>query len=433
MAANIWDFLGLGATGLAGGFLTKEAIDRLSDIGEQAVLGTYVDGQYIPGAVDLAQQAVGMSQFRPFTVASTMPGGGFSAMPKFDEEGNFLGVGTSMTLSDPEKAFQQSMLTRAQQQLAGTPFGQTQGRTAAKQAFGLGSGMMRDLRDTDLAQREQDIYGRIRAAQSPEEQRQAQAMEERLAAQGRLGVQTAQFGGTPEQLAFGKAQAEARNAAMLQAMGQAQAEQAQLAQQAQMFTGMGSQLSQADLQQLAAQQNLGIGSMGAAYLPQTQMMQLQQGMLPYQQMQQQGQLFGAGQFGETMMSGLEARLVAEQAKANLIGGLGSSMLSGLFTPIAQQGGGAASILSSLFSGLSDKRLKKNIRKVKTLNKINLYTWDWNEKGQNIAKDQKTFGVIAQEIQKTRPSAVFTGSDGYLRVDYSKLPEVAAEIFKNSGV
>ena len=74
-------------------------------------------------------------------------------------------------------------------------------------------------------------------------------MEERLAAQGRLGVQTAQFGGTPEQLAFGKAQAEARNAAMLQAMGQAQAEQAQLANQAQMFTGMGSQLSQADLQQ----------------------------------------------------------------------------------------------------------------------------------------------------------------------------------------
>ncbi len=338
----------LGIGGVGGGLLTASAMNRLGDIGEQSLAGTYFTDpvtkkqMYVPGAYGLAQQAVGMSQFKPFTVASTM-GGGFGATPQFDDEGNFTGVGTSMTLSDEEKAFQQSMLTRAQQQLAGTPFGQAQGRTAAEQAFKLGGGMMTDLRDTDMAQREQDIYGRIRAAQSPEEQRQAQAMEERLAAQGRLGVQTAQFGGTPEQLAFGKAQAEARNSAMLQAMGQAQAEQSQLAQQAQMFTGMGSQLSQADLQQLAAQQNLGVGSMGAAYLPQTQMMQLQQAMMPYQQMQQQGQLFGAGQYGETMMSGLEARLIAEQAQANLLGSLGTNVLGGLFG--AQKSGG---IFGSIF-------------------------------------------------------------------------------------
>jgi len=342
--------LGIGTVG--GGLLTASAMNRLGDIGEQSLAGTYFtdpvtkEQMYVPGAYGLAQQAVGMSQFKPFTVASTM-GGGFGATPQFDPEtGAFTGVGTSMALSDEEKAFQQSMLTRAQTQLAGTPFGQAQGRTAAGQAFGLGSGMMRDLRDIDMAQREQDIYGRIRAAQSPEEQRQAQAMEERLAAQGRLGVQTAQFGGTPEQLAFGKAQAEARNTAMLQAMGQAQAEQAQLAQQAQAFTGMGSQLSQADLQQLAAQQNLGVGSMGAAYLPQTQMMQLQQAMMPYQQMQQQGQLFGAGQYGETMMSGLEARLVAEQAQANLLGSLGTGVLGGLFG--AQKSGGIWGDIFELF-------------------------------------------------------------------------------------
>jgi hypothetical protein len=347
--------LGIGTVG--GGLLTASAMNRLGDIGEQSLAGTYFtdpvtkEQMYVPGAYGLAQQAVGMSQFKPFTVASTM-GGGFSATPQFDPEtGAFTGVGTSMALSDEEKAFQQSMLTRAQTQLAGTPFGQAQGRTAAGQAFGLGSGMMRDLRDIDMAQREQDIYGRIRATQSEEEKRQAQAMEERLAAQGRLGVQTAQFGGTPEQLAFGKAQAEARNTAMLQAMGQAQAEQAQLAQQAQMFTGMGSQLSQADLQQLAAQQNLGVGSMGAAYLPQTQMMQLQQAMMPYQQMQQQGQLFGAGQYGETMMSGLEARLVAEQAQANLLGSLGSGLLGGVFG--ASKKGGFLSDIFSIFGGDDD--------------------------------------------------------------------------------
>jgi len=341
----------LGIGGVGGGLLTASAMNRLGDIGEQSLAGTFFTDprtgkkMYVPGAYGLAQQAVGMSQFKPFTVASTM-GGSFGATPQFDDEGNFTGVGTSMDLSEQEKAFQQSMLTRAQTQLAGTPYGQQRGRTAAEQAFKLGGGMMTDLRYTDMAQREQDIYGRIRAAQSPEEQRQAQAMEERLAAQGRLGVQTAQFGGTPEQLAFGKAQAEARNSAMLQAMGQAQAEQSQLAQQAQMFTGMGSQLSQADLQQLAAQQNLGVGSMGAAYMPQTQMMQLQQAMMPYQQMQQQGQLFGAGQYGETMMSGLEARLVAEQAQANLLGSLGTGVLGGLFG--AQKSGGIFGDIFDLF-------------------------------------------------------------------------------------
>lgn len=336
--------LGIGGV-VGGGLLSAAEYERLGDIGEQSLAGTYFTDPrtnqqvYVPGAYGLAQEAVGMSQFRPFTVASTMPGGGFQATPQFDPETRaFTGIGTSMTLSPEEQAFQTSMLEAAKKQLAGTPFGQTQGRAAAKQAFGLGSGMMRDLRDIDMAQREQDIYGRIRAAQTPEEQRQAQAMEERLAAQGRLGVQTAQFGGTPEQLAFAKGQAEARNAAMLQAMGQAQAEQAQLASQAQMFTDMGSQLSQADLQQLAAQQNLGIGSMGAAYLPQAQMLQLQQAMLPYQQMQQQGQLFGARQYGETMMSGLEARLVAEQARANLLGSLGTGLLGGLLGPIKSDSG-----------------------------------------------------------------------------------------------
>ena len=334
--------LGIGGV-VGGGLLSAAEYERLGDIGEQSLAGTYFTDPrtnkevYVPGAYGLAQEALGMSQFRPFTVASTL-GGGFSADPQFDPNNRFTGVKTSMTLSPEEEAFRDTMLTKSYEQLAATPFGQTKGRTAARQAFGLGSGMMRDLRDTDMAQREQDIYGRIRATQTPEEQRQRLAQEERLAAQGRLGVRTAQFGGTPEQFAMDKAQAEARNTAMLQAMGQAQAEQAQLAQQAQMFTGMGSQLSQADLQKLAAQQQLGVGSMASAYLPQTQMMQLQQAMLPYGQMQQQGQLFGAGQYGETMMSGLEARLVAEQARANLLGSLGTGLLGGLLGPIKSDSG-----------------------------------------------------------------------------------------------
>ena len=66
------------------------------------------------------------------------------------------------------------------------------------------------------------IYDQIRATQTPEEERQRIALENRLAAQGRLGVSTAAYGGTPEQLAMEKAQAEARNTASLQSMSMAE-------------------------------------------------------------------------------------------------------------------------------------------------------------------------------------------------------------------
>ena len=70
---------------------------------------------------------------------------------------------------------------------------------------------------------------------------------------------------------------------------------------------------------------------------------------------------------------------------------------------------------------SDMRLKENITHVGMLpSGANWYTWDWNDKGKAIAGDQPTQGVMAQEIQKTNPDAVTMDSDGYLRVDYSKV-------------
>lgn len=331
--------LGIGGA-IGGGLLSAQEYERLGDIGEQALVGTTLDdGTEIPGTIGLAEDALSLSQFRPFTVTSTMPGAGFEAKPTFDPvTGEITGTSTSLTLSDPEKVLQSAMLTRAKTQLGEAPQGQLAGRAAMGSAFDLGQDLMTSLGTTDMAQREQDIYGRIRATQTPEEERQRLALEERLASQGRLGVRTSMFGGTPEAMAMEKAQAEARNNAMLQAMAQAQAEQAQQAAQAQAFTGLGSQLAQTDLAQRAAQQNLALASLGGAYVPQTQLLQLQQAMQPYQAQQQAGQLFGAGQYGETMMSGLEARLVAEQARANLLGSLGTGLLGGLLGPIKSDSG-----------------------------------------------------------------------------------------------
>jgi len=101
--------------------------------------------------------------------------------------------------------------------------------------------------------------------QTPEEERQRLALEERLQAQGRGGIQTAQYGGTPEQLAMAKAQAEAQNQAGMMAMQQAGSEQDRayqqalgLAGQASQFAGMSSDLQSASQQRASQLSQLGM-------------------------------------------------------------------------------------------------------------------------------------------------------------------------------
>lgn len=277
MSDTLRQLLGLGALG-AGGLLTGKAYQRLGEIGEQARRE----------AGDIAQTGVEQTRFMPFTV-TTGTGGALTTTP----EG-----GLTVGLSPEEQAFQQQM------------FG------------GAGQFYQQAMQPTQA--REQAVFERIRAAQRPEEERQRLATEERLAAQGRLGLRTAQFGGAPEQFALAKAQEEARNQAMLSAMQQAQAEQMQQAQ-------------------------LGGQFMGASYTPQAQALNVLQAGMPAAQMAQRGQLTGAGLFGEAQMGGLEALLGSGLGQANLYGQLGTGLLSGLLTP--QQvgmGGGVTEIVNPLF-------------------------------------------------------------------------------------
>ena len=287
--------LGIGGAAVGGGLLTKEAYDRLSDIGEQAVLGTEVGGQRIPGTLEMAQQALELSKFKPFTVTSAT-GGRFGVTPEVDPTtGAITGVGADLAVSPEEQALQAGLMGGAEQF-----FGQAM---------------------TPTAQREQEVFDRIRATQVAEEERQRLALEERLFNQGRLGVRTSMFGGSPEQFALAQAQEEAKNRASLLAIQQAQAEQAQ-------------------------QSTLGTQMLGASYVPQAQLLNVQQASQLFPQLQQQAQLFGAGEFGETQISGLQARLIAEQARANLLGNVGSGLLGGLFSPVATAGGGVGSIFGS---------------------------------------------------------------------------------------
>lgn len=221
------------------------------------------------------------------------------------------GLQVGMQLSPQEQALQQQLLGGA-----GGFFGQAAQPTQA---------------------REQAVFERMRAAQRPEEQRQRLALEERLAAQGRLGTSSAAYGGsTPELLALSTAEREARDRSMLTAMQQAQAEQAQ-------------------------QATLGGQFLGAGYLPQQQLIAATQPGLIQQELGQQAQQFGTGLFGETALSGIEAQLLAEQARANLLGGVGSNVISGLINqqraasaaPSSSGGSSLGGLFSSIAGGLGN--------------------------------------------------------------------------------
>lgn len=73
----------------------------------------------------------------------------------------------------------------------------------------------------------QSLFQQMQTAQAPEIARQRLALEQRLQAQGRGGVQTAAYGGTPEQLAMEKAIQEQQAQNLLTAMQQAPALQGQ--------------------------------------------------------------------------------------------------------------------------------------------------------------------------------------------------------------
>ena len=261
--------LGLGTAGLA---LAEKGYSDIGDIGREAYAG-------MSGEEGLAQELRGMLEFQPYTVTSAT-GGQFGMM-----QDPATGQMTYQLAASPEEqALQQQALTDASMFF---------GQAAAP-----------------IAQREQDVYNRMRSAMSPEEERQRLALEQRMAAQGRTGVRTAQFGGTPEQLTLAKAQEEARNSAMLSAM---------------QFAG----------QEQQRQSQLGTGMLAAGYVPQAQLLNALQPGMSAAERQRQAMSEQAKSYGQTYASGLDALLQSGLGQASLAGGFGSSLastaLGGLFS------------------------------------------------------------------------------------------------------
>jgi len=245
---------GIGA--VAAGGMLKSAYDTLGDVGTTG-----------REAMDeLATKQLEQTEFLPYTVRTAM-GGTFGT--QVDPTTGQLTAG--INLSDTERQFATGQLGGAQ--------------TLFERAF------------QDPTSRTQDIYNRAMQFMRPQMEDQQLALEERLAAQGRLGTVSNRYGGTPEQYQMNRAQQDAMNQAM---------------------------------QEQQQQSNLAGQFLTSAYMPQQQMLAaLQPGMTAAAQ-QQQARQFGAGLFGEATASGINALLAANQARANMLGAASTGLIGGMF-------------------------------------------------------------------------------------------------------
>ena len=261
--------LGLGTAGLA---LAEKGYSDVGEIGERAY------GEFT-GPDGLAQELSGMLEFQPYTVTSAT--GGQFGMQRDPATGQMT---YQLQTSPEEQELQRQQMERA--------------------------GMFFEQAAVPTAQREQEVYQRMLTAMTPEQERQRLAMEERLRAQGRLGTQTAMYGKTPDEFMFEKAQMEAQNQAMLNAM---------------QFAG----------QEQQRQAQLGSGMLAAGYVTQAQLLNALQPGMTAAERARQAQAQQAQTYGQTYASGLEALLSSGLAQANLAGGFGSSIataaLGGLFS------------------------------------------------------------------------------------------------------
>ena len=119
---------------------------------------------------------------------------------------------------------------------------------------------------------------------------------------------------------------------------------------------------------------------------------------------QQGQLGQqfAGDISSTLTQAANARAAGQQAQqqatSNLVGT-------------------AAGLAGTFFS---DKRLKENIEQIDELeNGLSWYSWNWTNAAKEIVGDQRSEGVMADEVKEMFPEAV-SMKQGYLVVNYGEI-------------
>ena len=270
--------------GIGGAAAQQQIIKDIEALGKRdvaAVFGQETVPQYEGGILGEISRR---SEFKPFTV--TTPTGSRATLSA---------GGMDTMLSPTEQALQSQLLGFGSQ-----AFGMLGSPEARQQEQENVIGMLTQD-PMQRAMREQDIFGRMQATLAPEQERARLGLEERLAGQGRLGVRTAMFGGTPEQLALEKAIAEQQAGLVVSAMEQARAEQALQSQQT--LAGLGETRAR-----LGLLGELGLQGLSASYLPQQQLLAALQPSLEASRIGSALQSTGAGLQAQLAESGLEAQL-----------------------------------------------------------------------------------------------------------------------------
>ena len=331
LGTSIGNFLGGAGGSLIGAGLSIDELNSLRDVAQQASTGM----------AEIGQRGAEAAAFKPFTVSTGF--GGVSTTP----EGGF-----ATTLS-PQQAAQQQQLQALTGSLLGGMGGVAPDVSGIQQQALGGVGGFLTGAMAPMGAREADVYERIRATQRPEEQRQQLALEERLAAQGRTGLRTAQFGGSPEQLALAQAQEEAKARASLGALGQAQAEQLQQAGLAESMFGLGGRAAGLPQALQAGQLQNIVASQAAQYSPEQQLLASLTPGIQLASLADLGRRQGAGLMTEAGVSGLEDIVGAEQARAQNLSQIYSALLGAQGQQAAASAGGISSGIGGLFGEIGD--------------------------------------------------------------------------------
>ena len=325
---------------------TEDSISRLRDLGAE---GKQTIGMPTGSLYDTV---AGATQFKPFTVTS-LPGSVATTAQG----------GTTFDLSPEQRAMEQSLRTGGSSLLGDVTFGLSPEQTALEQSLrrggqslydigimGRGQGAidpatglptddaragqadlisMLELSGLDasgrsyrgqkqdeyvkafhdpfkapaLAAGEQTLFDRLREIRMPEEERARVALQQQLVAGGRQGLQTAQYGGSPESFALNKAIEEQKSQDAIAAMNFAR-QDAQL-------------LSDANLR--AIQEGRTDQELASA----TRLRALQQQMQEKQT---------AAQIAEGMIAGSYRPTEARLAQTQIAGNLADQMLASSYRP-----------------------------------------------------------------------------------------------------
>ena len=307
------DIVGQGAE-LGANYLLAESLAKTQrELGESAASRAEALGQQLAGAA--------AGTFKPFTVTTGL-GPGLTVGQE----------GISVTMPQSQEEAAREIARRGGQQLMGVL-----GPDKLEQEQARLQGM---LLGQDIGTAQQNVFSQLQALRAPEQERQRLALENRLFQQGREGIRTAQYDGTPEQLAMEKAIQEQQAADALMARQQALTEREQRA-------GLISQALGQGRAQQALQAELGLGGVQAAFLPQQQALSLLGAAVPFSELATRAGLQGVVTQGELAGSGLQAltagygeaaateRQYLEQLAQSLFGGGGESLfgqvIGGLFS------------------------------------------------------------------------------------------------------